>query len=187
MTEIEQLLTRVAAKARNTHPWGWTSLPEPVDTATLSRAEAALGFSLPPLLADLYLRIGDGGFGPEYGLLPLFDNPPAGEPAAVEQYLANRATGRKDPDWPWPEGVLPISHWGCAMYTCVDCRTPEATVLLFEPNADDSDHAWFVDAPSLTDWLHAWVEGTGWYAEMNEELELAPWADFRIRTATPMP
>ncbi|MFF4798043.1 SMI1/KNR4 family protein [Streptomyces sp. NPDC001351] len=182
MTENEQLLARVSAKAHNTRPWGWPSLPEPADASTLARAETTLGFSLPPLLADLYLRIGDGGFGPEYGLLPLLDSPPAGEPAAVVQYLANRESARKDPDWPWPEGVLPISHWGCAMYACVDCRTPEAPVLLFEPNADHADHAWYVDAPSLTAWLRSWVDGTGWYEETNEELEMIPWTDFRIRT-----
>jgi hypothetical protein len=183
MSENEQLLARVAAKARNTRPYGWPSLPEPADTSTLTRAEAALGFTLPLLLADLYLRIGDGGFGPEYGLLPLLDSPPSGEPAAVVQYFASRESGRKDPDWPWPEGVLPISHWGCAMYACVDCRSPEAPVLLFEPNADDADHAWFVDAPSLTAWLGTWMDGTGWYEETNEEPEMAPWDDFRIRTA----
>jgi hypothetical protein len=183
MTENEQLLARVAAKARNTRPYGWTSLPAPVATDTLSRAEAALGFSLPSLLADLYLRIGDGGFGPEYGLLPLLDGPPAGEPAAVVQYLANRESGRKDPDWPWPEGVLPISHWGCAMYACVDCRSPEATVLLFEPNPGDPDHAWFVDTPTLADWLRSWVEGTGWWDVMEDDFRMAPWPDFRIRTA----
>ncbi|MGY6024894.1 SMI1/KNR4 family protein [Streptomyces spinosirectus] len=182
MSENEQLLARVAAKARDTRPWGWPSLPEPADASTLARAEAALGFALPPLLADLYLRIGDGGFGPEYGLLPLLDSPPAGEPAAVTQYLANRESGRKDPDWPWPEGVLPISHWGCAMYACVDCRAPEAPVLLFEPNADECDHAWYVDAPSLTAWLSAWVDGTGWYEETNDEMEMVPWGDFRKRT-----
>ena len=182
MSENEQLLARVADKARNTRPWGWPSLPGPADASTLARAEAALGFTLPPLLADLYLRIGDGGFGPEYGLLPLLDSPPAGEPAAVAQYLANRESARKDPDWPWPEGVLPISHWGCAMYACVDCRAPEAPVLLFEPNADEADHAWYVDAPSLTAWLGAWVDGTGWYEETVEEMEMAPWDDFGIRT-----
>ncbi|TQJ89301.1 SMI1/KNR4 family protein [Streptomyces sp. SLBN-31] len=183
MTDNEQLLARVAAKARTTRPYGWTSLPAPVAADTLSRAEAALGFTLPPLLADLYLRIGDGGFGPEYGLLPLLDGPPAGEPAAVVQYLANRESGRKDPDWLWPEGVLPISHWGCAMYACVDCRSPEATVLLFEPNPGDPDHAWFVDTPTLADWLHAWVEGTGWWDVMEDDFQMAPWPDFRIRTA----
>ncbi|MEV0639270.1 SMI1/KNR4 family protein [Streptomyces sp. NPDC050619] len=183
MTESEQLLTLVGTKAHNTRPWGWTSLPEPVDTATLARAEATLGFRLPALLAELYVRIGDGGFGPEYGLLPLLDGPLAGEPAAVVQYLANRESGRKDPDWPWPAGVLPISHWGCALYACVDCHSPQATVLLFEPNAGEAEHAWFVDAPSLTDWLRAWLDGKGWYEEKSEEPEMTPWADFRIRTA----
>ncbi|MGW5636902.1 SMI1/KNR4 family protein, partial [Streptomyces sp. NPDC003832] len=142
-----------------------------------------MGFPLPPLLAELYLRIGDGGFGPEYGLLPLLDSPPSGEPAAVVQYLANRESGRRDPDWPWPEGVLPISHWGCAMYACVDCLAPEATVLLFEPNADTSDSAWYVDAPSLETWLRTWVEGTGWYEEANDDMDMAPWPGFRIRTS----
>ncbi|MFG2326621.1 SMI1/KNR4 family protein [Streptomyces sp. NPDC048568] len=181
MSENEQLLARVADKARNTRPWGWDSLPAPVDGTTPPRAEAALGFSLPPLLVELYTRIGDGGFGPEYGLLPLLDNPPSGEPAAVTQYLANRESGLKDPDWPWPEGVLPISHWGCAMYACVDCHSPQATVLLFEPNADDADHAWYVDAPSLTDWLHTWLDGTGWYEEANDGPEPLPWTDFPLR------
>ncbi|MFG3658070.1 SMI1/KNR4 family protein [Streptomyces sp. NPDC047706] len=183
MTEIEQLLARVEGKARDTLPWGRTSLPVPVEPATVTHAESALGFPLPPLLAQLYMRIGDGGFGPEYGLLPLLDSPPADEPAAVVQYLANRESVRKDPEWPWPEGVLPISHWGCGMYACVDCLDPHTPVLLFEPNADDAGHAWFVDAPGLTAWLHAWIEGTGWYEESNEGLDLAPWPGFRIRTA----
>ncbi|MGW1034329.1 SMI1/KNR4 family protein [Streptomyces antibioticus] len=183
MTENEQLLARVAAKAATTRPWGWPSLPDPADAATLVRAEAALGFRLPPLLADLYLRTGDGGFGPEYGLLPLLDSAPAGEPSAVSQYLAQRKSGREDPEWPWPEGVLPISHWGCGMYACVDCHSPQATVLLFEPNPGDPDQAWFVDAPSLTDWLNAWLDGTGWYDVPDEGLEMAPWTEFRIRVA----
>lgn len=182
MTEFEQLLDRVADKARTTRPWGWPSLPAPADEATVTRAESALGFALPPHLAALYLRVGDGGFGPEYGLLSLLDSPPAGEPAAVTQYLANRKSGRKDPEWPWPEQVLPISHWGCGMYACVDCRTPEGTVLLYEPNADDADHAWYIDAPALTAWLRTWLDGTGWYEESNDGADLAPWTEFQIRT-----
>ncbi|MFF3414290.1 SMI1/KNR4 family protein [Streptomyces sp. NPDC002698] len=182
MTEIEQLLARVATEARNTRPWGWPSLPAPVGPAEVARAEAVLGFPLPALLASLYLRIGDGGFGPEYGLLPLLDGPPSGEPAAVPQYLASRESGRKDPDWPWPEGVLPISHWGCGMYACVDCQSPDGTVLLFEPNADRADHAWYVDAPDLATWLLAWLEGTGWYEESSDDADLPLWPDFPIRT-----
>ena len=111
MTENEQLLAGVATKARNTRPWGWPSLPEPVDEATPARAEAALGFTLPSLLSDLYLRTGDGGFGPEYGLLPLLDSPPAGEPAPVVQYLANRDSGRKDPNHAWFVDTPDLADW----------------------------------------------------------------------------
>jgi hypothetical protein len=191
MTETQQLLAAVAAKARETFPYGWDSLPDRVDRDTLADAEESLGFPLPPLLAELYLRVGDGGFGPEYGLLPLLHNPPAGEPAAVRQYLANRAAearqdlGTPDEDMAWPEGVLPISHWGCAMYACVDCRSTEATVLLFEPNAADLDHAWYVDAPSLEEWLRTWLAGTGWYEEANEGQDLTPWPQYRSRTSMP--
>ncbi|WP_028805135.1 SMI1/KNR4 family protein [Streptomyces sp. 142MFCol3.1] len=184
MTDIEQLLARVSSEARNTRPWGWPSLPAPVDRAAVARAEATLGFPLPPLLAALYLRIGDGGFGPSYGLLPLLDGPPSGEPAVVPQYLANRKSARKDPDWPWPEGILPISHWGCGMYACVDCHDPRGPVLLFEPNGDTAEAAWFVDAPDLTTWLRIWLDGTGWYEEANDGADLDLWPDFRIRTTT---
>lgn len=130
MTENEQLPTGVTAKTHNTRPWDWPSLPEPVHAATVARAEAALGFALPPLLADLYLRVGDGGFGPEYGLLPLLDSPPAGEPAAVVQYLANRESGRKDPDWPWPEGTgwydVMVDDFQMAPWTDERIHTPGA-------------------------------------------------------------
>jgi hypothetical protein len=182
MTEIEQLLRRVAEQAGTTRPWGRPTLPEPVEETALARAEAALGFPVPKLLAALYLRIADGGFGPEYGLLPLLDSRPSNEPAAVPQYLADRESGRGDPDRPWPEGVLPISHWGCGMYACVDCRTPEGTVLLYEPNADEAAHAWYVDAPGLAEWLQNWIDGTGWYEESNDGMDLPPWQDFAIRT-----
>ncbi|MET7357561.1 SMI1/KNR4 family protein [Streptomyces sp. NPDC005562] len=177
MAETEQLLDRVAAAARTTRPWGWDSLPAPVDAGTLARAEVSLGFRLPPLLAALYTRVGDGGFGPEYGLLPLLEGKSSGgEPAVVEEYHAMRGSA-----WGWPEGVVPISHWGCAMYACVDCRTEEAQVLLFEPNGGDPSHAWFVDSPDLTTWLTAWLDGTGWYGEDNDDPDLPEWQDAHTR------
>ncbi|MEU6120553.1 SMI1/KNR4 family protein [Streptomyces sp. NPDC047123] len=176
MTHTEQLLARVADEARAIRPWGWDALPAPADADTLARAEASLGFALPPLLAALYTRVGDGGFGPEYGLLSLLEGKSSGgEPAVVEKYLALRAA-----DEGWPEGVLPISHWGCAMYACVDCRTDDAQVLLYEPNGGDARNAWFVDAPSLTTWLTTWLDGTGWYEEDNDDVDLPSWRDARL-------
>jgi hypothetical protein len=175
----QALLTQLAARARAERPTtGSRSLPGPLDAASLARAESDLGFPLPPLLAALYERVADGGFGPEYGLLSLYDDLD-GENGVVPAYLANLG----DPEWPWPAGVLPISHWGCGMYACVDTRSPDLTVLLFEPNPGDPDLAWYVDSPSLEQWLRTWLDGTGWYADEDGAAaeDLRPWTDYHAR------
>jgi hypothetical protein len=154
-----------------------------VTTAALARAEATLGFALPPLLAALYLRIGDGGFGPDAGLWPLLDSPFADGPAAVPQYLANRESGPEDTNWPWPEGVLPIAYCCCGACVCVDCTTPEGTVLFFEANANGADQAWYVEEPGLAEWLRTWLDDTSGYDDAGGVKELVSWPDFRIRTA----
>ncbi|MFB7057153.1 SMI1/KNR4 family protein [Streptomyces vinaceus] len=174
MDETEQLLEQVARRVRGFGPEGGTlvpgPLPAPVDPGAVRRAEGILGFALTPLLAGLYTRIADGGFGPEYGLLPL--------EAAVQQYTAMRAS-----DWGWPEGVLPVTDYGCAMLGCVDCRSETARVLLFEPNPGDPDLAWYADSPALADWLRGWLDGTAWFCDDSEgaDLEMAPWDEFRSR------
>ncbi|MFE2880839.1 SMI1/KNR4 family protein [Streptomyces roseus] len=175
MNGTEQLLEQVARRVRAFGPEGGTlapgPLPAPADLDAVRRAESVLGFALPPLLAGLHTRIADGGFGPEYGLLPL--------EAAVRQYTAMRAS-----DWGWPEGVLPITDYGCAMLGCVDCRSETAQVLLFEPNPGDPDLAWYADSPALADWLRGWLDGTAWFCDDSEgaDPEMAPWAEFRSRT-----
>ncbi|AWZ06977.1 MULTISPECIES: SMI1/KNR4 family protein [unclassified Streptomyces] len=180
MDETEQLLKQVAGRARSSHQGRYAAagkptepLPAPLDSAGPRRAEARLGFALPPLLAALYTRVADGGFGPEYGLLPL--------ERAVAEYASMRGSA-----WRWPEGVLPIADFGCAMRACVDCRSETAQVLLFEPNSGDPGLAWFLESPGLADWLRGWLDGTAWFSEESGageewDLELTTWADFGSR------
>ncbi|MBT2476821.1 SMI1/KNR4 family protein [Streptomyces sp. ISL-94] len=173
MNETEQLLEQVADRVRNSPCGQERPLPAPLGTGEIARAEGILGFALPPLLAALYTRVADGGFGPECGLLPLGQ--------AVGTYEAHRVSG-----WRWPEGVLPIADFGCAMYACADCPSENAQVLLFDPNPGEPDLAWSIDAPSLAGWLRGWLDGTAWFCDesgLGEELdlELTPWAEFRSR------
>jgi hypothetical protein len=80
--------------------------------------------------------------------------------------------------------VLPILHWGCAMYACVDCRSEAGTVLLFEPNVDDPDRAWYVDSASLAEWFGRHLDGTGWWvmtATGEEPFNLVPWPHAKSR------
>jgi hypothetical protein len=52
-----------------------TSARSPIDEDSVRSAEASLGQALPALLSELYLRVGNGGFGPGYGVLPLLPIP----------------------------------------------------------------------------------------------------------------
>ncbi|WP_030773688.1 SMI1/KNR4 family protein [Streptomyces sp. NRRL F-2664] len=173
MNGTEQLLERVADRARNAAHQHGKPLPEPLGAGEAARAEGVLGFALPPLLTRLHTRVGDGGFGPGEGLLSLRQ--------AVAAYEGQRASG-----WSWPEAVLPVADFGCAVYACVDCRSEAAQVLLFDPHPGEPDLAWSVDAPSLADWLRGWLDGTAWFCAESPlgedlDLDLAPWAEFRSR------
>lgn len=173
MNDIEQLLEQVAHRVRTTVRGHGEALPAPLGNEEIARAEGILGFALPPLLAALYTRVGDGRFGPGQGLLPLRH--------AVRAYGTQRRSG-----WRWPEGVLPIADFGCGTYACVDCRSQQAKVLLFDPNPGEPDLAWSLDTPSLEGWLRGWLDGTAWFCEESAlgeetELELLPWEEFRSR------
>ncbi|GAQ56667.1 hypothetical protein [Streptomyces acidiscabies] len=50
------------------------------------------------------------------------------------------------------------------------------------PAAVDAEGAWYLDPPSLAQWLEDQVEEKGWYGEPDDDAETAPWAEFRIRT-----
>ncbi|WNO73382.1 SMI1/KNR4 family protein [Streptomyces sp. AM8-1-1] len=174
MPDIEDLIHRVAAKAKTPG----SAMSAPVSADQLATAEAELGFPLPPLLARLYREIANGGYGPDYQLLPLV----GAERTVLSEYHAERSASAEEESPSWPAGVVPILDWGCAMYAAVDCYSEAGTVLLFEPNAveDGGAAAWFVDAESLTDWLETWLAGTGWYREDADEddlpdQELPPW------------
>jgi hypothetical protein len=177
MTDTSELLRRVSDRAEQEAEVLAACLGE----QDITDAERVLGFTLPPLLRELYLHVANGGFGPEYTLLPLVG---AGRTATAE-YGPLRDTRPAC----WPHGLLPILEGGGGMYAAVDCLAPDAPVLLFEPNAgpDDWADAWFLDSPSLAQWLTSWLDRTGWYGEdvmMSEDgPQPTPWPDAARRLA----
>ncbi|MFB7476867.1 SMI1/KNR4 family protein [Kitasatospora sp. NPDC056184] len=160
MTDIDDLVQRVAIQAASDNE----DLPAPLGDEQIAEAEAQLGSALHPLLTRLYREVADGGFGPDYRLLPLLG--PGS--SVVGDYLVRRevSVGVEHPEW--PEGVVPILTWGCAMYAGVDCLSEDGQVLLFEPNpysGGSRDECWFLDSASLAAWLEIWLAGTGWFEE----------------------
>jgi hypothetical protein len=83
----------------------------PATAAQVDAAEAALGFTIPPLLRRLYIEVGNGGFGPGYGLIGV----PTKETAArrqrfIENYYRNIQRPRGDPNW-WPAELVPVGDF----------------------------------------------------------------------------
>jgi SMI1 / KNR4 family (SUKH-1) len=138
-------------------------LRPPVSRCDLDEAERLLGFPLPDLLRELYTEVGDGGFGPSHGFLPLLKSAPEVKLAngslpriesAVELYQLFKEGDPENPSWSWPDGLLPILDWGCAIRSCADCLTPSLPVIRDEP-----DVGRVKESPSLEQWLRSWIDG----------------------------
>jgi len=132
---------------------------EPISLEVIRETERQLGFELPLLLRRLYLEAGDGGFGPGYGFYGLLEGTDEfPDDSVAGLYRSFRSPDPEDPSWSWPEKLLPLVDWGCAIRSCVDCIDPSLPVIRFDPNSDASAML-RPEGYSLEDWLAAWLEG----------------------------
>jgi hypothetical protein len=132
----------------------------PASEATLADAERQLGFALPSFLAAVYLRVGNGGFGPGYGLVGLPGGYTGDEGVSiVELYETRRVPDPTEPNWKWPEAVVPFCEWGCAIYSCIDCRS--GSIQTFDPNAlrGSMSSAFARTHPTVAALFDDWVNG----------------------------
>lgn len=136
----------------------------------IANDERQLGFTLPPLLKRIYVEIGNGGFGPGYGLIGLTNGAPddTGK-TAPEIYSSLQGGPGDDPNWKWPHGLLPICHWGCAILSCVDCQDPNFRMRIFDPNAyEEGDWAdsFFEESNGFGIWIREWASGVDLWEAM---------------------
>jgi len=142
--------------------------PPPATADELADAEQRLGFALPPLLRRMYTEVANGAWGPAYGANGLIGGARADlESGAVAWYRLMHDSGPdpEEPAWPgWPEGLLAVCHWGCAIWSCVDCRSQAGRVIRFDPNdyhgAEGASWrgAWAEERPTLADFLTDWLQ-----------------------------
>ncbi len=140
----------------------------------LAADEEQLGFQLPPLLKQIYSEIGNGGFGPGYGLIGMSGGVPddTGQ-TAPEIYSLLRLEPPEEGPWSWPEGLLPICHWGCAIYSCIDCTHSDFPLRVFDPNVHGDSNSWndcfFNEVDSFEAWICAWADGVDLWKESYGE------------------
>jgi hypothetical protein len=130
---MENLINKIKTRASNPstiHDMAEGLSPAPqinavVALAEIQKVEEELGFKFPDLWKKIYSEIGNGGFGPGYGLYPLQQ--------AKEIYLELMS----DPENEWEKGTFPLCTWGCAIDSYVDCADEEFSVYFTDEGHSD--------------------------------------------------
>lgn len=127
---------------------------EKASAGVLSEAERILGRPLPALLRRLYSEVGNGGFGPGYGVLGVFGG--HRDDAGHDAISLHQS-------WELPRPfLLPICHWGCGIYSFIDLSTPAGAMWAYDPNPvphDQLDNALVPQQKTFATWLEQWTIG----------------------------
>lgn len=163
LNQYEQLAQSIRTKA--TCESNGRRIPPPINESNLRLIESELDFDLPPLMRLLYTQIGDGNYGPGYGLLPLLSANTDEEAGFTFLQLYNdwHSPESIDDDWCWDDWLVPLCDWGCGIYGCVDASEENGSVYRFnwasvKPGDAPED---YLDQTheSLTTWFEDWLSG----------------------------
>jgi hypothetical protein len=131
------------------------------------KAETRLGCQLPQFLKQLYTEVGNGGFGPGHGLLPLVLVGELRCGRCVLDLYQHFQQSKK-----WNSSVVPFASWGCGILSCLDLsENIDPPVYRFEPNMpDEFTYHYLNGSPyrgsglipegmTLSQWLCGWLDG----------------------------
>jgi len=128
--------------------------------------ERAVSLALPTFYKRLLTEVGNGGFGPAYGLLGIPPNGYSDEDVGQDlrdAYLEGRAC--PETAWRTPRGLIPLCNWGCGVWSYIDCLSDRGAVVTDDLFEDRLEYTETSDA--LADWMAAWVRGEDLDAAMH--------------------
>ncbi|WP_407570592.1 SMI1/KNR4 family protein [Deinococcus altitudinis] len=127
----------------------------PADPETLAQVEEGLGLRLPDLLRQIYLEVGDGNWGPGYGLLPLKGESYASSAGSLLD--ESRATGTP--------GQVFLCYWGCTVFSVLDSASGRVGIV--DVGTECSDQvSW--QASSVEEWFEAWLSGKNLFFDVED-------------------
>jgi hypothetical protein len=137
------------------------SLPTRATRKAVQDAEGQMGFPLPLLLRELWTEVGNGGFGPGYGLFGVSVTPGSELSMSVPNvYLQSIA----DESYGWPKKLVLICEWGCALYSAIDCSTCDGEIVNVLGELDLKP-----TGSSLAQWMQDWVDGVDlWQRDFSD-------------------
>jgi hypothetical protein len=127
-----------------------------VSAGMLAEQEARLGHGFSPLLRRLYGEVGNGGFGPGYGLIAADE--------AVERALA--WSDSKVPD------LLPFVYWGCAVYSVTELTSGRIGILDLDAIDDyfSASKATWWQYDTLDAFWSAWLSGEELFFPLDADI-----------------
>jgi hypothetical protein len=160
----------------------------------LSATEKSLGFTLPEIVRALYLQVGNGGFGPQYGIVGTRGGAKLDGCTLETCYQQMLKLEEECSAWTWPPMLLPLANLGCGMWSCVDCTYARLPMFLWDPNPLDPDleaddallnwgHSFWDQQMSLKKWLSGWLDC---YDEPEPKRPTASWAEKRLGYRMPV-
>ena len=138
-------------------------LRPPATEEQLASIERMLGVALPPGLRAFYLTVGDGGAGPDYGLMPAAELKRRKPASAYPGIEALRALGGRTQAQP-PEptravlspsrlsGLVTIQTAGCGIFAAVVCTGDVGRIVHYdEDGISETDD-------TLVGWYERWLD-----------------------------
>gem|GEM_PF-5669545 len=124
----------------------------------LENAEIQLERTFPELLRRIYLEVGNGGFGPGFGMLGIG----SGHKNALDLDLVQFYKVLEQQDESWPKWLTPLVDWGCGSFTCLDFAG--GALQRYIPNFYGSDEEegndlFLPEEESLSSYLARWLNG----------------------------
>jgi len=105
--------------------------------------------------------VGNGGFGPGYGLFGVNVAPASELSLSVPNvYLHSGA----DEAYGWPGKLVLICEWGCALYSAIDCSTSEGGIVNVLGELDLKP-----TGSSFAQWMQDWADGVDlWQRDFSD-------------------
>lgn len=118
----------------------------------IAEAEQTLGFPIPELLRACYLDVGNGGFGPGWGVIGVrggYESDYGTLAGTHAQLKGDRELEQRT----WPSALLPFCDWGANIFTCVSCLESTHPIVVFEDfELSPQDY-------ELDRFFEMWIEG----------------------------
>jgi len=151
---------------------GWIDpLPRlrPASLAAVEEVEAIAGHPLPEFLRRLYLQIGNGGFGPGYGLAGLRDGHAVGGWTALTSLVQGRRVVDSGPTAPFL-----LCDWGCAITNVVDLKDGQIWGNDPNPSPSNVSHS-FPQYLTVAQWFAKWLEGRLYQPWLRQDPTTGDW------------